>query len=153
MRTRAAALLTVLSLLGGACSGGSDTGAGRETTSARETTGQQEESTQLPETTSAPEATLGSREASPDVVLRIEGDKNTTFSGICTVGVEEDVISGRVPKRFTFAPEGRELSCRIQKRDSRAGALKVIFTANGTTRSVQQTRSRSSEIRVSYGGE
>lgn len=157
MRTHTTALIAVLLLLGGACSGGPETGSERELTSARETTGETESTsgTTGPETTeetSPPEATLGAGPEPPGVVLRIEGDKRTTFSGICTVGSEEKVLSGRVPKRFTFDPEGRELSCRIEKRDSGRGDLKVILTANGTTRSVQQTNSRGSVINISYRG-
>ncbi len=149
MRTRTTALVAALLLLGGACSGGPDAGPGREPTSARETTGQ----TESTEETAPPEVTLGAGPEPPGVVLRIEGDKRTTFSGICTIGGEESVLSGRVPKRFTFDPEGRELSCRIQKRDARSGDLKVILTADGTTRSVQQTSSRDGVIDISYRGD
>ena len=150
-----AALLTV-SLLAGACSGddpGEGSGPTRSTTGPEEgtlvssTTG--EEKT---DNTSPPEATLGLGPDSPDVVLRLEGDPRTAFSGICTVGGRENVLSGRVPKRYTFAPRAERLSCRIQKQDSGEGRLKVILTANDTTRSVQQTRTRGGVINISYQG-
>ena len=99
---------------------------------------------------SPPEATLGKGPASPGIVLRLEGDPRTTFSGICTVGGKENVLSGRVPKRYAF--EGQKLSCRIQKQDSGRGSLKVILTANDTTRSVQQTNTRGGIMHISYEG-
>jgi hypothetical protein len=151
----AAALFIVL-LLVGACSGEENdertdsteriTGL-EETTVIEETTGR--EKTESP---SPPEATLGRGPDSPGIVLRLEGDPETTFSGICTVGGKENVlsVSGRVPKRYAF--EGQRLSCRIQKQDSGRGSLKVILTANGTTRSVQQANTPGSVIRISYQG-
>ena len=148
-----AALLAVL-LLAGACSGektGEGSGStGRATgpedsTVVEETTGREKT-----KNTSLPEATLGTQPDSPNIVLRLEGARETTFSGVCTVGGKENVLSGRVPKRYAF--EGQRLSCRIQKQDSGRGNLKVILTANGTTRSVQQTTTRGSVIRISYQG-
>jgi len=106
-----------------------------------------------PETTESaplPEATLGAEPDSPGVVLRLEGDPETTFSGICTVGGKESVLSGRVPKRYAFDPKGQKLSCRIQKQNSGGGSLKVILIAGNTTRSVQQTNSRGGVINLSY---
>ena len=145
-----AALLIAL-LLVGACSG--DENGERSTAK----TDNPEESTPTsptgPETTEStplPEATLGAEPDSPDVVLRLEGDPETTFSGICTVGGKESVLSGRVPKRYAFAPKGQKLSCRIQKQDSGGGSLKVILIAGNTTRSVQQTNSPGGVIHLSY---
>ncbi len=86
-------------------------------------------------------------------MLRLEGDPKTTFSGICTVGGEESVLSGRVPERYAFDLDGQKLSCRIQKQDSGEGDLKVILTANDTTRSVQQTSTREGVIDISYQGD
>jgi hypothetical protein len=85
-------------------------------------------------------------------VLRLEGDPKTTFSGLCTVGGEENVLSGRVPKRYAFDLDGQRLTCRIQKQDSGKGELKVILTANDTTRSVQQTSTHKGLINISYQG-
>jgi hypothetical protein len=102
---------------------------------------------------SPPEATLGPEPAdTPAVLLRLEGDPGTTFSGICAVGGEESVLSGRIPKRYAFDPRGQRLSCRIEKQDRRGGALKVILTAGDTTRSVQQTNKSGGVINISYGG-
>ena len=145
-----AALLTFL-LLAAACSGERDgkNSANRteknfeEGTLATSKTGREKT-----ETTSPPEATLGRGQASPGIVLRLEGDPKTTFSGVCTVGGKENVLSGRVPKRYTF--RAKRLSCRIQKQDSAKGSLKAILTANNSTRSVQQTSTRGGVIHISY---
>ena len=148
-----AALLTALPFAG-ACSGDApDKGAG---STGGSTTGPQEgtlvSSTTGPEKTetSPPEATLGAGPDSPGVVLRLEGDPRTTFAGICNVGGKGSVLVGRVPKRYTFDPEGQGLSCRIQKRDRGRGSLKVILIADNTTRSVQQTSARGGVITLSY---
>ncbi len=107
------------------------------------------------ETTASPgEGTLGSSPVeAPEAVLRLEGDGGTRFSGICEVGGEESVLSGEVPKRFTFADlGGSELACRIQKQDERNGVLRVIVLSGDTTRSVQQTNSPGGTIEVSFSG-
>ena len=85
-------------------------------------------------------------------MLRLEGGPRTTFSGLCSVGDEQSVLEGKVPKRFTFDPRWRELSCRIQKRDDGRGALKIILIAGNTTRSVQQTNAPGGTINLSYSG-
>ncbi len=141
-----AALLTVF-LFAGACSG-EDSAEGPGSTGSEEDT--LISSTTGREKTEPPEATLGAEPASPGVVLRLEGDPKTTFSGICTVGERESVLSGRVPKRYAFDPEGEGLSCRIQKQDRDEGSLKVILSADDTTRSVQQTNVRGGVISISY---
>jgi hypothetical protein len=108
-----------------------------------------------PETTAQgpPKITLGEEPGGqPEVVLRLEGGPKTTFSGLCSVGDEQNVLDGKVPKRFTFDPRGRELSCRIQKRDDGRGALKIILIAGNTTRSVQQTNAPGGTINLSYSG-
>ncbi len=158
MKALVVALLTVLSLAW-ACSGdpGSETGGGTTQSSSNfeEGTLASTKTVQKEETTASsplPEATLGVGPDSPGVVLRLEGDPKTTFSGLCTVGGEESVLSGRVPKRYAFDLDGKKLSCRIQKQDPGRGDLKVILTADDTTRSVQQTSSRDGLINISYQG-
>jgi hypothetical protein len=149
-----AALLAVL-LLAEACSGErsgdrprSEDTTGREGGTPASLTTVQEKT----EDTSPEKATLGKGPGSPGIVLRLEGDPKTTFSGICTVGGKESVLSGRVPKRYAFRPRGQKLSCRIQKQDSGRGSLKVILTANDTTRSVQQTTTSGGVIHISHTG-
>lgn len=106
------------------------------------------------ETTAAGEGTLGpSSMEAPEAVLRLEGGEGTRFSGICDVGGGENVLSGQVPKRFTFTNLGGDgLSCRIQKQDERNGVLRVIVLSGDTTRSVQQTNSPGGTIEVSFSG-
>jgi len=109
-----------------------------------------------PETTgdsSPPEITLGEDSGKPEVVIRLEGDPKTTFSGLCSVGEERNVLSGRVPKRYAFDLKGRQLSCRIEKLDGGTGELKVVLAAGESTRSVQQTNTPGGAINVSYGDE
>ena len=97
-----------------------------------------------------PESTLGASPEEPDVVLRLEGDPKTRFAGRCTDGEQETVLKGEVPQRYAYNLAGDELQCRIQKRGEGDGSLKVILTAGNTTRSVQQTNTRGSEIKISY---
>lgn len=157
-RSLAAALLAVLPLFA-ACS--EDGSGGDPTTPVRERAGYTEGTLAPPTTvarrtedTTLPEGTLEKEPGeSGDVVLRLEGAAETRFSGICTVGEEENVISGQVPKRFVFDLEGRSLSCRIQKQDSGGGSLKVVFIVGDSTRSVQQTNTRGGTINLSYAGD
>jgi hypothetical protein len=101
-----------------------------------------------------PEVTLGDDAGGqPEVVIRLEGDPKSTFSGLCSVGAEQNVLSGQVPKRFAFDLKGRQLSCRIEKQDGGTGGLKVVLVAGETTRSVQQTNSPGGIIKISYEGE
>jgi hypothetical protein len=160
IRALAVALLAVL-LLAGACSGdpGRDSGGGSGSTKRNsdfeEGTLASTKTVHEEETTSSsppPEATLGAEPDSPGVVLRLEGAPKTTFSGICTVGGEESVLIGQVPKRYAFDLDGQVLSCRIQKQDPGRGELKVILAVDDTTRSVQQTSTRDGFINVSYQG-
>ncbi len=149
----AAALLAAGLLLLTGCSG--DTGRGDAGNEPDEPGGETVSPTTGPETTAQdpPKITLDEETGGqPEVVLRLEGGPKTTFSGLCSVGDEQNVIGGRVPKRFTFNPRGRELSCRIQKRDEGRGALKIILVAGNTTRSVQQTNAPGSEVNVTYRG-
>ena len=157
----AAALLFAVVLVLGACSGESGRGEGEQGNGGQERgqarTEETTRPTTRPETTAAeeetPKITLGEEPGGqPEVVLRLEGGPKTTFSGLCSVGGEQNVLDGRVPKRFTFDPKGRELSCRIQKRDGGRGALKIILIAGNSTRSVQQTNSPGGTINLSYGG-
>ena len=154
----AVALLFAVALLLGACSGetsgeaGQSAGGPRED---REPRGETVAPTPDPETTAQrpPKITLGEEPGGqPEVVLRLEGGPKTTFSGLCSVGDEQSVLDGKVPKRFTFDPRGRGLSCRIQKRDDGRGALKIILVAGNTTRSVQQTNAPGGTINLSYTG-
>jgi hypothetical protein len=151
-------LLLVVLLFAGACS--DETRKPDERSSpATEKTEVTEEPTSAPttrlETTedSPPEISLGDDPGGkPDAVIRLEGDTGTMFSGLCSVGEKRSVLSGQVPKRFEFDLKGRQLSCRIEKRDGDTGDLEVILVAGDSTRSVQQTNAPGGVIEVSYEG-
>lgn len=152
------ALLATL-LLAGACSAGTSGDAGGDGGDPRGGSGSGgvASPTTAPEPATTPdeppEITLGEEPGDrPEAVLRLEGGPRTIFSGLCTVGGQENVLSGRVPKRFTFDLNGSELSCRIEKRDQNRGALKVVLIVGDTTRSVQQTNSPGAAMNVSYRG-
>ena len=166
--TLAVALLFAVVLLLGACSGetsgtnGQNTGdPGREEREPRGETSDKTSdgttpTTPGPETTAEegpPKITLGEEPGGqPEIVLRLEGGPRTTFSGLCSVGNRQSVLEGKVPESFTFDPRGRELSCRIQKRDDGKGALKIVLIAGNTTRSIQQTNAPGGTINLSYSG-
>ncbi len=153
----AVALLFAVALLLGACSGETNGRNPGNPEDGREPGGQTggETASAGPETTAKdpPKVTLGEEPGGqPEVVLRLEGGPKTTFSGLCSLGDEQSVLDGKVPKSFTFDPRGRELSCRIQKRDESRGALKIVLVAGNTTRSVQQTNAPGGTINLSYAG-
>jgi hypothetical protein len=155
----AAMLLLIVLLFAGACSDKTKN-ANKENNSpegkaeiTEETTSPHTTGPETTEETSPPEITLGNEsDGKPEVLIRLEGDPETTFSGLCSVGEDQVVLSGQVPKRFEFDLRGRQLSCRIEKRDGGAGDLKVVLVAGETTRSVQQTNAPGGVINVSYKG-
>ena len=107
---------------------------------------------------SGPAETTGSLRQTPEAVpegsdagevsLRVEGAKSTRFSGICTVGNREEVISGSPPESYSF--EDLPFSCTVEKQDSRGGNLKVTVVAGDSARSVQQTNAEGGTIELSY---
>ena len=150
---RAAALLFTALVLLAACSEGTGQNGGGPDRREESSEAQAPSTTIRGETTAEgpPRITLGEEPGgNPQVVLRLEGGPKTTFSGLCSVGGQQSVLSGQVPKRFTFDPGRRELSCRIQKRDDARGALKIVLVAGDTTRSVQQTNAPGGTINVTY---
>jgi len=155
----AAVLLLVVLLFVGACSDDPHDGPGDETEVPTEeagggTTPSPQNGQKTTRGLSPPEVTLGQNPGGrPEVVIRLEGDLKTTFTGLCSVGQEQNVLSGRVPERFTFDLAGERLECRIEKRDGDDGDLKVILIAGDTTRSIQQTNSPGGIINVSYKDE
>ena len=92
------------------------------------------------------EATAPSRE----VTLKIEGSPATEFSGTCIIGGKEVKVSGRVPKRFIYEPDGQPLECEISKQSSNSGQMKVELSAGGHTNSVQQTSTQGGSLTLRY---
>jgi hypothetical protein len=156
----AAMLLLAVLLLVGACSDETknpdkeNNPVGMKTEVTQETTSAPITGLETTRESPPPELTLGDDSGGkPDVVIRLEGDPETTFSGLCSVGEERSVLSGQVPKRYGFYLKGRQLSCRIEKQDGGTGDLKVLLVAGEATRSVQQTNAPGGVIKVSYKGE
>lgn len=90
----------------------------------------------------------GGETRSGKAVLKIGGEPGTRFSGKCSVGDEEgEEISGSVPERFAYEPNGRELKCEV--RNDSGGDLKVVFTA-GDDRVAQQANAEGAEIAFEY---
>ncbi len=88
---------------------------------------------------------------SGEVTLKIEGSPGTEFSGTCIVGgKEEKKVSGRVPKRFIYEPDGQRLECEIRKQSSNSGEMKVEFSAGDHTNSIQQTSTRGGSLTLRY---
>ncbi|CAN5655012.1 hypothetical protein BH24ACT20_BH24ACT20_16720 [soil metagenome] len=87
-----------------------------------------------------------------EAALRLEGNAGTEFSGFCTIGSEDSVLVGQVPKTYSFDLRGQTLSCRIKKQSSGGDSLRVVLLAGDSTRSIQQTKSQESIINISYSG-
>jgi hypothetical protein len=92
--------------------------------------------------------------SSGEVTLKIEGSPGTGFSGTCIIGSkEEKKVSGRVPKRFIYEPDGQPLECQIRKQSSNSGQMKVEFSAKDHTNSVQQTSTQGGSVALRYDGQ
>lgn len=100
---------------------------------------------------SAPPEDTSGEPRQAEVVLRLDGDPGTTFSGVCTVGGEEYTLSGEVPERYTYAPGEQGISCRVQKQGE-GGTLEVSLLAGDSVRSVQTLSGGSSSVEISYSG-
>ena len=88
--------------------------------------------------------------SSGEVTLKIEGSPGTEFSGTCIIGSKEKKVSGRVPKRFIYQLDGQPLECQISKQSSNSGEMKVEFSAQDHTNSVQQTISHGGTLTLRY---
>lgn len=85
------------------------------------------------------------------VSLEIRGSPGTAFSGVCSIGDREAELSGEVPQRFVYYPEGREIHCELRKEDAGSGNLKVVLAAPGD-RIVQQTNAESGNVELTFSG-
>ena len=86
---------------------------------------------------------------SGEVVLEIGGDPGTAFSGTCSVGDEENELSGEVPESFSYELGGEQLKCEIRKENTDSGTLEVLLTGPGD-RIQQRTDSPGGTISLSY---
>jgi hypothetical protein len=85
-----------------------------------------------------------------EATLEIEGDPGAEFSGMCTIGDEEREISGQVPERFVFEVNGQKLECEIHKKSR--GAMNIVLDV-GEADYAQRTNSRLATVRIVYSGE
>ena len=92
------------------------------------------------------ENTMG-RNSGGGVMLSIEGDSGTEFSGICSVGDEAYELSGEVPESFDYDLEGRQLECEI--RQESAGNLNILLIGPGD-RVQQQANTPGGTISLVY---
>jgi hypothetical protein len=117
------ALLAVMILAAG-CGGGEE---------AQDDGGQSTEQTvdseNTKEDTKVGEERTGGGGSGREITLSIEGDPGTGFSGTCSVGDEENELSGQVPESFGYDLEGQQLECEI--RQEGAGSLKILLTGPG----------------------
>ncbi len=82
-----------------------------------------------------------------EVRLRIEGDPETTFSGTCAVGGEEQDVSGAVPGSFAYELGDGKLECEIGNQGP--GGLEVVLES-GNDRSVHRTNAPGAVVKLTY---
>ena len=84
-----------------------------------------------------------------EFTLDIEGDQGIGFSGVCTVGGEEQELNGQVPASFVYNLQGQQLECQIRSVDG--GNLKVSLTGPGNN-IVQQTNGGTINLTLASNG-
>jgi hypothetical protein len=136
--------LLVMAFLAAGCGGeeAQDDNAEKQDTSGQTT----EQTANTQDTTVGREITSGGG-SGREVTLSIEGDPGTGFSGTCSVGDEENELSGQVPESFGYDLEGQQLECEIRQEDP--GSLEILLTGPGD-RIQQQTNSAGGTISLSY---
>lgn len=110
---------------------------------------EQDTSAQRTEGTEMNSGTVGESSVQ-EVMLEIEGDPGTEFSGVCSVGDRQEELVGETPQSFVYdLPEDQKLDCEIRKSDQGSGSLKVVLTAPGNT-IIQQTNTPGGSINLSF---
>ncbi|MDQ3284536.1 MAG: hypothetical protein M3P92_02300, partial [Actinomycetota bacterium] len=113
----------------------------------QDTSGQTTEQTANTEDTTVGREITSGGGSGREVTLSIEGDPGTGFSGTCSVGDEENELSGQVPESFGYDLEGQQLECEIRQEDP--GSLEILLTGPGD-RIQQQTNSAGGTISLAY---
>jgi hypothetical protein len=158
-----AALLAVMVFAAG-CGGNEETQgdstAGQDTTEQTKSTGASTENTRA-----GGENTRG-RDSGGGVTLSIEGDPGTEFSGTCSVGDEDNELSGEVPESFDYDLEGQQLECEIrqesagnlsalligpgdrveQQANTPRGTISLVYSENGVSSSTSSSGTSSSSV-------
>jgi hypothetical protein len=135
------ALLAVMVLAAG-CGGGEEA-----QDDGGQTTEQTVDSENTKEDTKVGEERTGGGGSGREVTLSIEGDPGTGFSGTCSVGDEENELSGQVPESFGYDLEGQQLECEIRQEGT--GSLKILLTGPGD-RIQQQINNPGGTISLAY---
>ena len=86
-------------------------------------------------------------DGSVDGTLKITGDPETRFSGVCSIGGEKRDIGGRVPQSYDL--NGRELACEFRKAGEESGELKIVLS-DKNTRFVQQIEGGKAVVKLIY---
>lgn len=86
------------------------------------------------------------------VKLKIGGEPGRRFSGTCSIGGEEREVSGQVPGRFVYEPEGRKMECEISNEGPDAGQLKFSVKAGGENQK-QRIKVTGDTINFSFSGD
>lgn len=120
------ALLAIAILVTG-CGGGEE--AQNDGSGEQDTSGQTANIEETTEDTTVGEERTGGGGSGREVTLSIEGDPGTEFSGTCSVGGEENELSGQVPESFGYDLQGQQLECEI--RQDGAGSLQILLTGPG----------------------
>jgi hypothetical protein len=84
-----------------------------------------------------------------DVTLRIAGDPQARFSGVCLIRDHKRNIGGGVPRRYAYDLDNRRLVCEIRKQGAESGELKVVLNGEGT-HSVYRMAGKESVVRLIY---
>jgi hypothetical protein len=158
-----AALLAVMVFAAG-CGGDEatqgDSTAGQDTTEQTKGTGASTENTRA-----GGETTRG-RDSGGGVTLSMEGDPGTEFSGTCSVGDEDNELSGEVPESFDYDLEGQQLECEIrqesagnlnalligpgdrleQQANTPGGTISLVYSENGVSSSTSSSGTSSSSV-------
>ena len=137
--------LLATAVLAAGCGGGEeaqDDGAEEQATSGQTT----EQTANTEDTTVGEERTSGGG-SDREVMLSIEGNPGTGFSGTCNVGDEENELSGQVPESFGYDLEGQQLECEIRQEDP--GSLEILLTGTGD-RIEQQINNPGGTISLTY---
>lgn len=85
-----------------------------------------------------------------EVTLEITGGPETEFSGTCSVGNEENALSGPVPQSFDYSLNGQKLECKIRKQGADDASLKVVLTGGDSERSVYRINGQGATIELTY---
>lgn len=87
-----------------------------------------------------------------EVRLKINGKRGTPFTGTCSIGDEEREVSGQVPERFVYEPEGRKVECELRNEGPDAGQLKFFVDARASNQK-QKIRVTGDNIDFTFSGD